>query len=258
MSWVTYYQLILLAVFIGLLVASEVYCYNFDNLQERSALFRASDRWQNLCHQLGVQTWAVFGTLLGAIRQNTAVDNEDDVDFGLHQDDWEKVVDALPCAGFRAENYWSGSLIHVICCDSGTVVDVFLYGQKADGVSLGMLGRAYECWGDDMTLEPEQCGEGGRPDLLDVPFGPGRVRVPKNSEKLLAQHYGTDWRKPKRWAGHTVFSVRGSYVYGIVIGTMLLLVLIPSVTLQLESALRPKVQLATSEQKKEQKNQQTN
>ena len=37
------------------------------------------------------------------------------------------------------------------------------------------------------------------------------------------------------------------------VAAMLLLVLIPSVSLQLESALRPKVQLATSEQKKEKK-----
>lgn len=60
----------------------------------------------NYLKQLNVEYWITLGTLLGYSRENDLIPHDEDVDFGLHENDYEKVLsgaDMLP-PGFRLFN----------------------------------------------------------------------------------------------------------------------------------------------------------
>jgi hypothetical protein len=171
------------------------------------------------------------------VRQQAIVDNDDDLDFGIRRKDWEVVAAGLCEAGFEVSEYWPGSLLHVGCKETGSTVDVFLFDTSADGRHLTLLGRAFECWGLQMAI---RLGPGeDQPVFVEGSFGSGRLPLPPCPENLLWDCYGPDWKKPRRWAGHTLYSVRGSYAYGVVLGVMLLLVAVPSLVLSADRRMRP-------------------
>lgn len=231
-KWYFWYQLALVVVCLGLVTAVEFYCYSHDNLEEKRKLYAAAQKWQDLCDSYGVVTWALFGTLLGAVRENAIIETDDDVDFAIHQDDWPAMCNALTSAGVSFTIYWPGSLVHISLYDC--TLDVFLFGEVEDeqflqrGKALKLVGRAGEYWGDAMALYLGTSSEATRPELEVRPFGSTTIRTPLSADELLCSNYGTDWMVPRRWAGHTLYQIRGSYAYGIFFGVVVTLVAAPS------------------------------
>ncbi len=143
---------------------------------------------------LGLDLFVMYGSLLGAVRENGFIGHDDDFDAAVIVDATtgaeaiealKKLAFALIDAGYDVEG--RRTAVHVHHRDNPKLrVDVFhLYFDAA-----GILQFAFGIAGDtDIRKESWQ-------GLNDIPFGPGRVLVPVNGEAMVETIYGAGWRTP--------------------------------------------------------------
>jgi hypothetical protein len=208
-----------------ILVWIETETYNYDAAGDRKQLYQTATAWQDFCDSQGVETWAVFGTLLGAVREMGLISHDDDLDFGIKEAEWRTITtQVLENAHFSVDVFWPNSLFHLTyrVKDVCVTFDVFVFVPEGPRC-WKLCGRAGEYWSDYTISDSQLVGK------EVVPFGPSRtIYVPSDSEATLEAYYGSDWRTPRKWIGHSVVAFRNSYGYGILIGSFLLILCVPS------------------------------
>lgn len=131
------------------------------------------------------RAFVAYGTLLGLVREGSLLAHDDDIDFGVLEEDWEEIITS-PFPGFRRIQHvdWELSLEHE---KTGLIVDFFRFDKTPEG----RMSRAYSDQGIHEYYFPEK---------LLKPLGKlGDCSAPANPEGFLAHHYG-DWQTPqKNW-----------------------------------------------------------
>ncbi len=152
-------------------------------------------------------SFLLFGTLLGCIRNNSFIEWDKDMDFGILYEDWkEEFADIFKKEGFV------------------TLVDVFWsHPKSANLVSNEMLGKRskIQMYYKDRNIRicfevlckgkngHRYSGAGGAPRIFHCPeelisktskhdFYDIKVNVPENSEEFLSYVYGENWRTPDK------------------------------------------------------------
>lgn len=165
-----------------------------------------------------IQHWATYGTLLGARRHHGIVPWDDDFDFSCFQKDVPKLMglsDAFAAKGFVLES--SATAIRIYKKDGLPLrardskvfkllpglwyvrhkrerfpfLDIYPVEPKGGGFvhANPIIARDFPTH----TYDP-----GLFFPLLEVPFGPLKVKIPSGSDALLTKMYGPDWAKQVR------------------------------------------------------------
>ena len=145
----------------------------------------------------------IFGTLLGAVRENNFIEHDYDTDVGIMEETRPRIAEAAPLliqAGFEFAR----------CKDHGRFLTFMRKGEFID-VYVAKKDRRFplrQCWNMDGSLLP--C------DLLtkfmDMEFLGQPFRVPCRYEELFLVMYGTDWRVAKKnCSAHVPFDIFHPY-----------------------------------------------
>ena len=153
-----------------------------------------------------IDFFLMCGCLLGAIRQESFAGRPTDVDFGIKEDEFPKLLDAIPLlkkngAKFVRERFNKNKLERLQIEFPGMLVDIGIYRKK------NVEGK--EMWGnEDETkwTEKTERGSGQKFDSLAFPMDnliPIKVYgreflAPPNPEIYLERKYGKNWKKPDK------------------------------------------------------------
>jgi len=124
----------------------------------------------------------IYGTLLGAIRENNFIEHDEDTDVFILEEDREKFLELLfllKDEGFIVGRY-SKSLLSLI--RDGEYIDIYFFHKKNKNYR--------ECEGYIIKSDFLE-------NLENYHFLGESFKIPAHSEKLLVVLYGKDWKIPK-------------------------------------------------------------
>ena len=147
------------------------------------------------------------GCLLGAIRQESFAGRPTDVDFGIKEDEFPKLLDAIPLlkkngAKFVRERFNKNKLKRLQIEFPGMLVDIGIYRKK------NVEGK--EMWGNagetKKWIEKTERGSGQKLDsvifsmdyLIPIKAYGKEFLAPCNPEIYLERKYGKNWRIPDK------------------------------------------------------------
>jgi len=146
------------------------------------------------------------GCLLGAKRQESFAGKPKDLDLGIKEDEFPKLLDAIPLlkkigAKFVREQFYKNKLTRLQIEFPGMLVDIGIYRKK------NVEGK--EMWGnEDETkwIEKTERGSGQKFDSLTFPMDnliPIKIYgreflAPPNPEIYLEKKFGKNWRIPDK------------------------------------------------------------
>ncbi len=153
-----------------------------------------------------IDFFLVGGLLLGAVRQESFAGKPADLDLGIKEDKFPKLLDAIPLlkkngAKFARERFNKNKLERLQIEFPGMLVDIGIYRKK------NVEGK--EMWGnEDETkwIEKTERGSGQKFDSLAFPMDnliPIKVYgreflAPPNPEIYLEKKFGKNWRIPDK------------------------------------------------------------
>ena len=126
----------------------------------------------------------IFGTLLGAVRENGFIEHDEDIDLFVLEEDREDLLAAMHDLidnGFELIRY-TDKLLSIIRDDE--YVDFYFFKKS------GFFYRKCDVGLKAKAKYLEQ--------TIDYPFLGTSFRVPKNPEDFLVDLYGKNWRIPKK------------------------------------------------------------
>ena len=163
-------------------------------------------------NRLNIPFFLSSGTLLGYYREGKILDHDYDIDVGIYREDYNyNIISEMEREGFN--NYRNiGDLrrgFEMSFYLSGTKIgkyakiDIFVHNRETIGNKKYIYWASYK-----------------KPDYVDrikyrvsdfslkpILFCGVKVNIPSNTEKYLVEHYGKDWRTPKKPGRN------GSYYY---------------------------------------------
>ncbi len=216
--------LVVLSLLLGLLIIVEICSSLYPLVEIQNHQKRTLARFQTLCDRLNIVYWGTAGTLLGAIRNGDMIRHDDDIDVAIHINDL-----AILQRGCQNSK---DTLVPFINRSTGIyrfgdkwTIDVFPVQEiEVDGrVRWQYTGSARTLWPREWTTP--------NPPLRTVSFGKYRseldtieeinLKVPEEAELFCKRAYGK-WRLPKVTHVHSITGFKESWIYGVVIGGLVI------------------------------------
>ncbi|MDN7241675.1 hypothetical protein QWY14_07710 [Planococcus sp. N028] len=153
---------------------------------------------------LNLKHFADFGTLLGFIREKNFISHDLDLDFGvlINEEGEKKLIEyEMIKKGFikTKEFIYEGKVVEESYKIQGVKVDFFYYKNeknKSKCYSFYRLPTVHYKKLTDFSVFEYNFSEIN--EIEDIILNGTRVPVPKNSEKVLEERYGMNWKVPDK------------------------------------------------------------
>jgi hypothetical protein len=138
-----------------------------------------------------IKNWFIaYGTLLGIVREDSCIDNDDDVDIIIENINYDIIKDSLKQHGFEFEyNYGIGNTKNILKIkQNNDYASVDFYMSSID-----KFGNFTDEW---MKVIYTNCYDESN-QLVKYSWNDLVLNLPFNYESKLQKRYGSDWKTPK-------------------------------------------------------------
>lgn len=149
--------------------------------QAKDILFTLKRKFE----EKGLSFFLIFGTLLGAVREQSFISHDYDVDVATG--DYDEMIKYIPEwyeEGFKICRH---NDVFMSFMKDGVYIDVYKYQKSAPRKPYG-----WWCCQIDRSIMPKRFFK----EFEYVEFVGSRFLIPKNSERLMRWMYGKMWRTP--------------------------------------------------------------
>lgn len=141
--------------------------------------------------QSKITNWFVgYGTLLGIVRDQSCIDNDDDVDIICDANDFDKIHQML------RDHHLEVTYRHAIA-DSRHIIKTVTTSEWASVdfycATVDAHGNFHDHWENVVWTE---CYQPNSTQLQAVPWNGIYLPLPDNAVRKLKNRYGADWRTP--------------------------------------------------------------
>lgn len=165
--------------------------------QAQEVLFRAKE----ILDRLGIRFWLIYGTLLGAVRENSFISHDFDVD--IQTDMIEETIAAIPvfdAAGMKLIRVDPGRIL-TFRIEEGAYIDIYFKRRAPFPLNLW-------CTWLNGNIVPKKLFRG----LTEMQFLGRTFMVPQAPERLLEFFYGKSWHTPIKGV-HGRYDIYPVYAY---------------------------------------------
>ena len=167
-------------------------------------------RTEKVMNRLNIPFFLSSGTLLGYYRDGKIIDHDYDVDVGIFQKDYTpKIIEEMKKEGF--DNYRNlGDVkrglemsFYLINSKLGkeAKIDIFVHNEEQIGFKKYIYWATYKKPDYVKRIKYRVSAF----NLKPVVFNGVRLNIPSNTELYLREHYGSDWRIPKKPYGKDLY-----------------------------------------------------
>tara|TARA_B100000927_G_C16403919_1_gene444523 strand:+ start:313 stop:846 length:534 start_codon:yes stop_codon:yes gene_type:complete len=143
-----------------------------------------------LLNNNNIKEWFVcYGTLLGLVRENSCIDNDDDIDIIIEKSNYDIVKKILIENNFKLTyNYGIGNSKYIIKTNSTSdycSIDIYM-GEYTNNKNIKDLWNNLTI--NDCFLDTEN------KTFIEKKWNGQNIYYPNNYEKILFNRYGKDWK----------------------------------------------------------------
>jgi len=151
----------------------------------------------SLLNKHNITNWFIaYGTLLGIIRENSCIDNDDDIDIICNRNDYDKIKELLSSNGFTFEYGY----------DINTSKDILKTKETSEYVTIDfyMAEINYETGDYKDNWEKvtwSKCFDKNK-QFIEKEWNDVTLFIPHDFETKLEKRYGKNWRIPANFGGY--------------------------------------------------------
>lgn len=146
----------------------------------------------NLLQKNNITQWFIaYGTLLGIIRDNSCINNDDDIDIIFNKDDYHLIKRILIDNNFIIREDFNDKRIFLKTIRNDTYTSIDFYGAVIDE-----KGGYYDTWENVIWSKCLINNE-----LNSIEWNDLIIPIPYNHEQKFINRYGKDWAIPRQTKG---------------------------------------------------------
>lgn len=143
----------------------------------------------NLLQKNNIINWFIaYGTLLGIIRDNSCIENDDDIDIIFDKNDYHKFKKLLIENNFKITHDYNNKKIFLKTMRDDNYTSIDFYGAIIDEKR-----GYYDTW--EKVIWSECLNE--KNEIKHIIWNELNIPIPYNHEIKLINRYGSDWKIPK-------------------------------------------------------------
>jgi phosphorylcholine metabolism protein LicD len=147
----------------------------------------------NLLNNHNIKNWFIsYGTLLGIVRENSCIDNDDDIDITSNINDYDKIKQLLQDNGFTFI-YLGETRTIIKTVETPELSSIDFYMAQIDNA-----GNYDDKW---TVVNWTNCYLNDK--LIEYNWNGQILYLPNNYETKLVNRYGEDWKIPQQSKGPT-------------------------------------------------------
>ena len=191
-----YYYIIILYFIIVFLLLFKIYINNNTILEKYAGSKQNSKKLNNdlkiisnILNDNNINNWFIsYGTLLGIIRENSCIDNDDDVDIICDIKNKDKLLNILKDR-YKNFDYNANKNRNLIMLREPIAVDIYMADIDKDG-------NFYDKWN---KIKWTNCFKDNK--LIKKIWNDNIIYLPNNYIKHIENKYGKNWKIPSKDKG---------------------------------------------------------
>lgn len=203
--------------FIKILLKKPYYSFRGIGFKKYSSI--TLKNFVDVLNKFDIKYIAVYGTLLGIVRENKILDHDLDIDIGIFREDIEKFLNVegeLLKKGFKI-------ISEVRLLNSNELIEKSYLSEQKVKIDIYIINKIEDNYKIKFWLMPDNMSLGeyqkksGYIDIYEQVFAlfevteknikhDIKIKIPIKSEKILEDMYGQNWKVPdKNWNGNKFY-----------------------------------------------------